>query len=59
MPERKKTEDPQPETIEIESLNVEDLDTEELEHRVELAAAVPSRGCWGFECDCNGVEPKF
>lgn len=49
-------------TVEMESLNLDDLDIEELEHRVELASALPGLDCYincncdGSNCDCNGTD---
>lgn len=40
---------------EIQSLNLDQLDVEDLEHRLELATALPVELSWG--CDCNGDCP--
>ncbi|HYV23431.1 MAG TPA: hypothetical protein VEN31_12345 [Candidatus Bathyarchaeia archaeon] len=38
---------------EVESLNAATLDVEELEHRLELASALPTADCWANICGIN------
>jgi len=38
---------------EVESLNAATLDVQELEHRLELASALPNADCWVNACVIN------
>ena len=40
------------ESLNISNLDLENLDVEELEHRLELATALPMADCW-YNCGTN------
>jgi hypothetical protein len=41
------------ESLNISNLDFENLDVEELEHRLELATALPTSDCWANACGVN------